>query len=164
MKPLKKLNHEKILLLIIIILSANLNAQEKITITGTLIDTSHPCDAENCYYNCSDSIQVTIDEITYETYRGITRKRINNWIEGIGSIKGLLNSGIQLDGGERKLLCVHENAQQIYGNDTLHRGLHWVTYLFVHHIPLSDTLLFPGFRAPGCWLLCYIRCSTRPGS
>lgn len=80
------------------------------------------------YYNDSyeDTIQVRIDKIDTINYQGIDRRRfeviynsgrIDYWIEGIGSTKGILNSCLILDGGFRELLCVHENNSLIYQNE-----------------------------------------------
>lgn len=77
------------------------------------------------YYNYyKDTIQVRIDKIDTVNYLGKNRRcfeviynsgRLDYWIEGIGSVKGILNPCL-LDGGFRELLCTYDNGVQIYQN------------------------------------------------
>lgn len=73
-----------------------------------------------------DTIVVRVEKIDTIEYLGIQRQRfevkdtlssqIDYWITGIGSIKGLLNPCLELCGGFRELLCVHDDGSQIYQN------------------------------------------------
>ena len=73
------------------------------------------------------------ESITFKVIRidtvncfGVNRKRFemlgisfnctDYWIEGIGSVNGLLRSIFYVTGGFSKLLCVHDNSNQIYQN------------------------------------------------
>jgi hypothetical protein len=73
-----------------------------------------------------DTITVRVNNIDTIDYLGIPRQRFevqdtlggqkDYWITGIGSIKGLLNPCLEIDGGFRELLCVYDNDFQIYQN------------------------------------------------
>ncbi len=73
-----------------------------------------------------DTIIVKVENIDTISYSGIMRQRFevvdtlsettDYWISGIGSVDGLLNSFLLLDGGFRELLCVYDDGSQIYEN------------------------------------------------
>lgn len=73
-----------------------------------------------------DTIVVKVEKIDSIEYLGIQRQRFevkdtlsgqkDYWITGIGSVKGLLNPCLELCGGFRELLCVHNEDIQIYQN------------------------------------------------
>ncbi len=75
----------------------------------------------------TDTIHTYVEAIDTLEYMGIKRQRFkvrniesgdyDYWITGIGSVKGFLFSLIELTGGIRELLCVHDNGTLVYQNE-----------------------------------------------
>jgi hypothetical protein len=73
-----------------------------------------------------DTIVVQVKDIDSVNYLGVQRQRFeiqdihgnhkDYWITGIGSMNGLLNPCIEITGGFRELLCVHNHEMLIYMN------------------------------------------------
>ncbi|MBN1187677.1 MAG: T9SS type A sorting domain-containing protein [Bacteroidales bacterium] len=100
-----------------------------------------------------DTLIAEVVDIDTLEYLGIDRKRFevrdtfsdqsDFWIEGIGSVKGLLNPCLELEGGFRELLCVHDNERLIYKNEE--RGVCFMedTVTFIETKEFSDFRIFP---------------------
>jgi len=70
-----------------------------------------------------ESIRLTVNRIDSVYFGTEKRKRMffsedkkEIWIEGIGSLKGLIYSGILIDGGFKEISCFLENGNVIYKN------------------------------------------------
>lgn len=79
--------------------------------------------ANYCNNEYRDTVAAKITKIDTVSYLGKLRKRFSveyrnrgtdYWIEGIGSLRGFLNTCIGMTGGFRELLCVQENHSLIY--------------------------------------------------
>ncbi len=88
----------------------NLEISSKIHITNPL-------------FGNSDSIEYTVSKIDTVVFDSEKRKRITLsgsnqeiWIEGLGSLNGLIYSGLLIDGGFKNLTCYLENGNTIYKN------------------------------------------------
>lgn len=88
----------------------NIELSEKIYITNPL-------------YGNSYSIEYTVSKLDSVELGSVKRKRITLsgsqqeiWIEGIGSLNGLIYSGLLIDGGFKNLTCYYENENNIYDN------------------------------------------------
>lgn len=83
----------------------------------------------NPYMNVWDYTMVC-DSIDFITVNGGMKKRLfmksvardysDVWIQGIGSTRGLLCSGMTLPGGHNELLCCSQNGEFLYENDRYH--------------------------------------------
>ncbi len=79
----------------------------------------------NPLFGTSDTTEYTVSKIDYITLDNSTRKRITLssknqqqevWIEGIGSLNGLIYSGLLIDGGFKNLTCFFENDHHVYND------------------------------------------------
>jgi len=85
----------------------------------------------NPYMNVWDCTMVC-DSIDFITVNGGMKKRLfmksvakdyyysDVWIQGIGSTRGLLCSGMTPPGGHNELLCCYQNGELLYENDSYH--------------------------------------------
>jgi hypothetical protein len=100
-----------------------------------------------------DSITFKVVKIDTINYFGVDRKRFevidilshmtDYWIEGIGSIESLLRPTFSAVGGFMKLLCVHENSNQIYQNPLRNTCYEHAEGTGIEEIGKSKFYLFP---------------------
>ncbi len=107
----------------------------------------------NTYLQFMDSITYKVINVDTVNYFGINRTRLeiravlyscrDYWIEGIGSVSGLFRTIFCMPGGFSKLLCVHENSNQIYQNPQRNTCYELDNKTEIKEISKSEFHIFP---------------------
>lgn len=100
-----------------------------------------------------DTITFKVVKVDTINYLGVDRKRFevidilthmtDYWIEGIGSLEGLFRPTFGMVGGFMKLLCVHENSNQIYQNPLRNTCFEYAEGTGIKKIAKSEFYVFP---------------------